>query len=66
MAHHVTADGGYSTDVRLRALLAVVGAPDPLDVSTTYRYPAVPDGGSPAGDGSARVSPRRGARFGGE
>jgi len=58
MAHHVTADGGYSTDVRLRALLAVVGAPDPLVVSTTYRYPAVPDGGSSCGTSSREVSSR--------
>ncbi len=54
MAHHMTADGGYSTDVRLRALLAVVGAPDPLVVSTTYRYPAVPDGGSVSETGHRR------------
>jgi len=55
MAHHVTADGGYSTDVRLRALLAVVvGAPNPLVASTTFRYPAVPVGDRPvASSGSA-------------
>ena len=35
-------NGGYSTAVCLRALLEVVGAPDPLVVSTTYLHPAVP------------------------
>lgn len=59
MAHHMTADGGYSTDVRLRALLAVVvGAPDPFVASTTYCYPAVPVGdrpGASSGSGPAVV-----------